>query len=127
MAKYMLAGADVVMTASALLRHGPEYAEVLPDGLAEWMARKGFVAIDEFRGSLAVPAGGRRGGARAGGLRHCDAGGQRQRRRRLACAGGRGPAGTGSLRLSSDAGRAVAGKYPRPRVPAPDGGAAAAP
>ncbi len=32
-AKYLLAGADVVMTASALLRHGPEHATVLLDGL----------------------------------------------------------------------------------------------
>ena len=56
-AKYLLAGADVVMTASALLRHGPEHAAVLSDGLSGWMQRKGFAAIDEFRGSLAVPAG----------------------------------------------------------------------
>ena len=41
-AKYLLAGADVVMTASALLRHGPEHATVLLDGLSDWMARKGF-------------------------------------------------------------------------------------
>ena len=33
--KYLLAGADVVMTASALLRHGPEHAAVLLDGLCE--------------------------------------------------------------------------------------------
>ena len=33
-AKYLLAGADVVMTASALLRHGPEHATVLLDGLS---------------------------------------------------------------------------------------------
>ena len=32
--KYLLAGADVVMTASALLRHGPEHATVLLDGLS---------------------------------------------------------------------------------------------
>ena len=56
-ARYILAGADVVMTASALLRHGPEYATVLLDGLAEWMARKGFVAIDDVRGRLSVPQG----------------------------------------------------------------------
>ncbi len=49
-AKYLLAGADVVMTASALLRHGPEHATVLLDGLSEWMARKGFAAVDELRG-----------------------------------------------------------------------------
>jgi dihydroorotate dehydrogenase (fumarate) len=56
-AKYLLAGADIVMTASALLRHGPEHAGVLLDGLTEWMARKGFATVDDFRGLLAVPAG----------------------------------------------------------------------
>jgi dihydroorotate dehydrogenase (fumarate) len=56
-AKYLLAGADVVMTASALLRHGPDYATVLIDGLSAWMDRKGFSTVDELRGLLAVPAG----------------------------------------------------------------------
>ncbi len=56
-ARYLLAGADVVMTASALLRHGPEHATVLIDGLEDWMARKGFAAVDELRGLLAVPPG----------------------------------------------------------------------
>ena len=42
MVKYLLAGADVVMTASALIRHGPEHAAVLLDGLSDWMARKGY-------------------------------------------------------------------------------------
>jgi dihydroorotate dehydrogenase (fumarate) len=55
--KYLLAGADVVMTASALLRHGPAYAAVLLDGLCEWMERKGYTAIDDVRGLLAVPVG----------------------------------------------------------------------
>ena len=55
-AKYLLAGADVVMTASALLRHGPEHATVLLDGLSAWMARKGFTTVDELRGLLAVPS-----------------------------------------------------------------------
>ena len=54
-AKFLLAGADVVMTASALLRHGPAYATELLDGLSEWMARKGFNAVDEVRGMLSVP------------------------------------------------------------------------
>jgi dihydroorotate dehydrogenase (fumarate) len=55
-AAYLLAGADVVMTASALLRHGPEHVVVLLDGLSAWMARKGFQTIDQFRGMLAAPA-----------------------------------------------------------------------
>jgi dihydroorotate dehydrogenase (fumarate) len=55
--KYLLAGADVVMTASALLRHGPGYSAVMLDGLREWMGRKGYTAIGEFRGLLAIPVG----------------------------------------------------------------------
>jgi dihydroorotate dehydrogenase (fumarate) len=55
-AKYLLAGADVVMTTSALLRHGPQHATVLLDGLSEWMTRKGFTALDQVRGLLSVPS-----------------------------------------------------------------------
>ena len=54
--KYLLAGADVVMSASALLRHGPEYAAVLLGGLTDWMERRGFETVDAVRGKLAVPA-----------------------------------------------------------------------
>ena len=56
-AKYLLAGADVVMTTSALLRHGPAHATVLLDGLSAWMERKGFAAVDDVRGILAVAPG----------------------------------------------------------------------
>ncbi len=55
--KYLLAGADVVMTASALLRHGPEHARVLLDGLTGWMRQKGFASLGELRGKLSVPRG----------------------------------------------------------------------
>jgi dihydroorotate dehydrogenase (fumarate) len=55
-ARYLLAGADVVMTASALLRHGPGYAAVLVEELSGWMARKGFRTVGEVRGMLSVPA-----------------------------------------------------------------------
>ncbi len=54
-ARYLLAGADVVMSTSALLRHGPEYATELLDGLSTWMARKGFQTLDQFRGMLSAP------------------------------------------------------------------------
>jgi dihydroorotate dehydrogenase (fumarate) len=54
-AKYLLAGADVVMTASALLRRGPEYATSLLDGLSTWMARKQFGSVDDLRGMLSAP------------------------------------------------------------------------
>ena len=53
---YLLCGADVVMTASALLRHGPAYAAELTSGLEAWLSRKGFSSVDEIRGLLAVPA-----------------------------------------------------------------------
>lgn len=56
-ARYLLVGADVVMTASALLRYGSEHAEVLLDGLTEWLRRKRFASVDDVRGLLAVPAG----------------------------------------------------------------------
>jgi len=60
LARYLLAGADVVMTTSALLRHGPDYVAGLLDGLTSWMARKGFDSVDDLRGMLAVPADGDR-------------------------------------------------------------------
>jgi dihydroorotate dehydrogenase (fumarate) len=65
-AAYLLAGADVVMTASALLRHGPEHARVLLDGLAAWMDRKGFASLADLRGLLHAPAGPDGGYQRAG-------------------------------------------------------------
>ena len=55
-ARYLLAGADAVMTASALLRHGPMYAADMLEGLAGWMSRKGFSTLADVRGLLAVPA-----------------------------------------------------------------------
>ena len=56
-AAYLLAGADVVMTTSSLLRHGPSHAAVLIDGLTEWLKRKGFSGVGDVRGLLAVPVG----------------------------------------------------------------------
>lgn len=52
--KYLLGGADVVMTASALLRHGPQHIGILRRGLAEWMEGRGFAAIGDLRGLLAA-------------------------------------------------------------------------
>jgi dihydroorotate dehydrogenase len=40
--KYLLAGADVVMTASALLRHGPEHAAVLLERVVRMDATQGI-------------------------------------------------------------------------------------
>lgn len=56
-AAYLLAGADVVMSASALLRYGVDHVGVLLDELTDWLARKGFDSVDSVRGRLAVPSG----------------------------------------------------------------------
>ena len=56
-AAYLLAGADVVMTTSSLLRHGPGHAAALLEGLETWMKRKDFTAVGEFRGLLSARAG----------------------------------------------------------------------
>lgn len=48
--KYILAGADVVMTTSALLRNGVEHMATLVDGLQFWMESRGLRSIDDVRG-----------------------------------------------------------------------------
>ena len=50
--KYLLAGADAVMTTSALLRHGPEHMRVLTDGLGDWLSARGLASPDAIRGRL---------------------------------------------------------------------------
>ena len=50
--KYILAGADVVMTTSALLRHGVEYVPSLLAGVTSWLAAREIASIDEIRGML---------------------------------------------------------------------------
>lgn len=50
--KVLLAGADVAMMASALLRHGPErLAAVLAD-LDAWLGERGYESIDQMRGAM---------------------------------------------------------------------------
>ena len=53
--RYLLAGADVVMTTSALVRHGAGYVRSLLLGLQDWMYRRGYSSVADFRGLLAVP------------------------------------------------------------------------
>jgi dihydroorotate dehydrogenase (fumarate) len=59
--KYLLAGADVVMAASALLRHGAGFMSILVDGLAAWLAARQFVSVGEIRGLLSWRHGTDRG------------------------------------------------------------------
>jgi dihydroorotate dehydrogenase (fumarate) len=48
--KLLLAGADVVSMASALLRNGPGHIATILEGITGWMQRKGFASVDDFRG-----------------------------------------------------------------------------
>ena len=57
--RYLLAGADVVMSTSALLRHGAPYAGDLLRGLTEWLDVRDFSNIEAVRGLLAEPQDGK--------------------------------------------------------------------
>ena len=52
--KAVLAGADAVQVASALLRHGPGYLAILRAGLEHWMERHGFTTVDDVRGRMSL-------------------------------------------------------------------------
>jgi dihydroorotate dehydrogenase (fumarate) len=48
--KYLLVGADVVMTASALLRNGPQHVATMREGLERWLDANGFDSVTAIRG-----------------------------------------------------------------------------
>jgi dihydroorotate dehydrogenase (fumarate) len=48
--KYLLAGADAVMTASALLRNGVTHLATMREGLERWLGANGFASVDAIRG-----------------------------------------------------------------------------
>lgn len=48
--KYLLVGADAVMTASALLRHGVQHLATMREGLERWLGENGFDSVDAIRG-----------------------------------------------------------------------------
>lgn len=52
--RYLLAGADAVMSTSALLRYGPGHVGALVQGLRDWMARHGDDSVAALRGRLAA-------------------------------------------------------------------------
>jgi dihydroorotate dehydrogenase (fumarate) len=52
--KYLLVGADAVMTTSALLRHGPGYMRTLVRGLATWLEENGHPSVSAIRGLKSV-------------------------------------------------------------------------
>lgn len=50
--KYILAGADVVMTASSLYKYGIPYLKTMNKELQDWMYKMGFDDIKSFKGSM---------------------------------------------------------------------------
>ncbi len=50
--KYLLAGADAVMTTSALLKHGPRHLETLTSGLRQWMERRSYASVEQMKGAM---------------------------------------------------------------------------
>jgi len=50
--KYLLVGAEVVMTTSALLRHGIGHMRTLLADLTEWLDARGVAAIGDIRGKM---------------------------------------------------------------------------
>jgi dihydroorotate dehydrogenase (fumarate) len=50
--KVLLAGADVAMMTSALLRNGFDHLRPLETGLRDWMERHGYETVDQLRGRL---------------------------------------------------------------------------
>lgn len=50
--KYLLAGADIVMTTSALLRNGPSHVHELVTGLRTWMERHEYQSVAQLRGAM---------------------------------------------------------------------------
>lgn len=51
-AKYLLAGADVTMTASALYRYGINHLATMTTELQQWMAKMGFASVSSFQGLM---------------------------------------------------------------------------
>ena len=50
--KYLLAGADTVMTTSSLLRHGVEHMQTLLDGLSALLAARKIESLGDIRGRM---------------------------------------------------------------------------
>jgi dihydroorotate dehydrogenase (fumarate) len=51
-AKVILAGADVAMTTSAVLRHGPEHVATILEGLRDWMTEHDYDSVRQMRGAV---------------------------------------------------------------------------
>ena len=54
--KYLMAGADVVMSTSAVLQQGPPFLSRLVADVSGWMDRKGYTSVSQLRGSMSQQA-----------------------------------------------------------------------
>jgi dihydroorotate dehydrogenase (fumarate) len=50
--KLLLAGADITMMASALLRHGPELMRSLTEDVAGWLEEHEYESVEQMKGSM---------------------------------------------------------------------------
>ncbi len=50
--KYLMAGADAVMTTSALLKNGAGFLQTLVDGLSRWLEQGGYASVEQMKGSM---------------------------------------------------------------------------
>jgi len=50
--KMLMAGADVTMMCSALLRHGPQHIKKVLDDMSRWMAEHEYVSVQQMKGSM---------------------------------------------------------------------------
>ena len=54
--KYLMAGADVVMSTSAVLQQGTGFFATTLADMTAWMERKGYVSVEQLRGSMCQEA-----------------------------------------------------------------------
>lgn len=52
--KYLMAGADAVMTTSSLLKNGEAHIATLLTDLQEWMSSHGFESVEQMKGSMSL-------------------------------------------------------------------------
>jgi dihydroorotate dehydrogenase (fumarate) len=50
--KMILAGADAVQVVSTIYKHGPKIVTQMLQEMEEWMQKKGYKKLDDFRGKL---------------------------------------------------------------------------
>lgn len=50
--KLIMAGADVTMMCSALLKHGPKHLTAVLDGVNKWMVEHEYLSVEQMKGSM---------------------------------------------------------------------------